>query len=94
MDSRPSPQRIGNAHVADKLADLQPYGWSATSAAPRLPPPYDLNPARCHFMTVSGFTIARARRTVGAKRYNPTKISRSAVLKVCLFGEFRRSRLI
>ena len=55
---------------------------------------YDLNPARCHFMTVSGFTIARALRTVGAKRYNPTKIKRSAVLKVCLFGEFRRSTLI
>src|ERR1700737_1670516 len=54
----------------------------------------DLNPARCHFMTVSGFTIARALRTVGAKRYNPTKIKRSAVLKVCLFGEFRRSTLI
>src|SRR3979411_1287664 len=48
---------------------------------------YDLNPARCHLMTVSGFTIARAFRTVGANRYSPAKIKRSAVLKVCLFDE-------
>jgi hypothetical protein len=55
---------------------------------------YDQNPARCHFMTVFGLTIARALRTVGAKRYNPTKIKRSAIPEVCLFGEFRRSTLI
>jgi hypothetical protein len=48
---------------------------------------YDLNPARCHFITVSGFTIARAFRTVGANRYSPAKIQRSVALKVCLFGE-------
>jgi hypothetical protein len=35
-------------------------------------------------MTVSGFTIARAFRTVGANRYSPAKTKRSAVLKVCL----------
>jgi hypothetical protein len=29
------------------------------------PRQYDLNPARCHFMTVSGFTIARAFMTDG-----------------------------
>jgi hypothetical protein len=55
---------------------------------------YDLNPARCHFMTVSGFTIARAFRTVGANRYTPAKIKRSAERKVCLLGEFRRSTLV
>src|SRR5258706_7930880 len=55
---------------------------------------YDLNPARCHFMTVYGFTIARAFRIVGANRYSPAKIKRSAVLKVCLFGECRLSMLI
>jgi hypothetical protein len=55
---------------------------------------YDLNPARCHFMTVSGFIIARAFRIVGANRYSPAKIKRSAALKVCLFGECRRSMLI
>src|SRR5258707_12171720 len=32
---------------------------------------YDLNPARCHFITVSGFKTARAFRTVGANRYSP-----------------------
>src|ERR1700757_2706523 len=30
---------------------------------------YDLKPARCHFMTVSGFTIANAFRTVDENRY-------------------------
>ena len=35
--SRRSPQRIGNAHLADKLAYLRRYSWSATTA-PRLPP--------------------------------------------------------
>src|SRR6202166_324049 len=30
MDPRRSPQRIGNAHLADKLADLQRNCWPAT----------------------------------------------------------------
>src|SRR6201999_3182742 len=38
MDPRRSPQRIGDAHLADKLADLRRYSWPATTA-PRLPPP-------------------------------------------------------
>src|ERR1700722_17744391 len=38
MDLRRSPQRIGNAHLADKLAYLRRYSWSAATA-PRLPPP-------------------------------------------------------
>jgi hypothetical protein len=29
---------------------------------------YDLNPARCHLITVSGFTIAKAPSSFGAKR--------------------------
>jgi hypothetical protein len=37
----------------------------------------DLNPTRCHSMTVFGFKIARAFRIVGANRYNPAKIKRS-----------------
>jgi TolB-like protein len=55
---------------------------------------YDLKPARCHFMTVSGFTIASAFRTVGANRYSPAKIKRSMALNVCLLGECRLSMLI
>src|ERR1700722_9079546 len=35
MDPRRSPQRIGNAHLADKLAYLRRYSWPATTA-PRL----------------------------------------------------------
>jgi len=54
----------------------------------------DLNPTRCHSMTVSGFKIARAFRIVGANRYNPAKIKRSMALKVCLLGKCRRCVLI
>jgi hypothetical protein len=54
----------------------------------------DLNPTRCHSMTVSGFKIARAFRIVGANRYNPAKIKRSMALKVCLLGKCRRCMLI
>src|ERR1700679_1437152 len=59
MDPRRSPHRIGNAHLADKLAYLGRDSWSAATA-PRLPRQYNLNPARCRLITVSGFTIAKA----------------------------------
>src|SRR6202795_3851294 len=55
---------------------------------------YDLHPARCHFITVSGFKTARAFRTVDANRYSPAKIKRSMALNVCLLGECRLSMLI
>ena len=55
---------------------------------------YDLNPARCHFITVFGFKTARAFRAVGANRYSPAKIKRSMALNVCLLGECRLSMLI
>jgi hypothetical protein len=43
MDPRRSPQRIGNAHLADKLANLRRYRWPATTA-PRLPAPVRSEP--------------------------------------------------
>jgi hypothetical protein len=49
---------------------------------------YDLNPARCQRITVSGFKIARApNRTLGAKRHSPANINRSKVLKFSRFGD-------
>src|ERR1700751_2424013 len=48
MDPRRSPQRIGNAHLADKLAYLRRYSWSATTA-PRLPPPVGSQPGGVPF---------------------------------------------
>src|SRR5271169_6845508 len=38
VDPRRSPQRIGDAHLADRLAYLRRYSWSA-ARAPRLPAP-------------------------------------------------------
>src|SRR5258705_1641324 len=43
VDPRRSPQWIGNAHLADKLACLRQYSWSATTA-PRLPAPVRSEP--------------------------------------------------
>ena len=55
---------------------------------------YALKPARCHFMKVSGFTIASAFRTVEVNRYSPAKIKRSMALNVRLLGECRLSMVI
>src|ERR1700683_363767 len=48
MDPRRSPQRIGNAHLADELAYLRRYSWSATTV-PRLPPPVRSEPGAVPF---------------------------------------------
>src|SRR6478735_8802655 len=48
---------------------------------------YDLKPARCQRITVSGFKIARAPRILGAKRYSPANINRSKVLKFSRIGD-------
>src|ERR1700731_310999 len=67
MDPRRSPQRIGNAHLADKLACLQRNCWPAT---PRFDfqRQYKRKPARCHLTTASGLTTASASRTPGRSR--------------------------
>src|SRR5258705_10375671 len=54
---------------------------------------YDLNPARCHLTTVSGFTIAKAPSTFGAKRYKPANNRRSSIPNVGRFGDCRRNTL-
>ena len=54
---------------------------------------YDLNPARCHLITVSGFMIAKAPSTFGAKQYKPANIRRSSIPNVGRFGNCRRSTL-
>src|ERR1700726_1973147 len=48
MDPRRSPQRIGNAHLADKLAYLRRYSGAAPTA-PRLPPPVRSEPGAVPF---------------------------------------------
>src|ERR1700721_1938640 len=48
VDPRRSPQRIGNAHLADKLAYLRRYSWSTPTAA-RLPPPVQSEPGAVPF---------------------------------------------
>src|SRR6266852_306563 len=54
---------------------------------------YDLNPARYHLITVSGFTMAKAPSTFGAKRYKPANIRRSSIANFGRFGDFRRNTL-
>src|SRR5580693_4586175 len=92
MDPRRSPQRIGNAHLAVSLR----ISGATVGRPPRrrdFHRQYDLNPARCHLITVSGFTIAKAPSTFGAKRYAPANIRRSSIPNVGRFGDFRRSTL-
>ena len=59
MDSRRSRQRVGDAHHAD-----QPRISNSTVGRPQrfrdFQRQYDLKPARCQRMTVSGFTIVNA----------------------------------
>src|SRR6202171_588764 len=51
---------------------------------------YDLNPARGHRTMVSGFRIANESLTLGKSRHRPTKINRSMMPKLDLFGAARR----
>src|ERR1700738_592264 len=67
MNPRRSPQRIGNAHLADKVAYLQRNCWPATRAFD-FQRQYNRKPARCHLTTVSGLTIASASRPPGRSR--------------------------
>src|SRR3954452_13787164 len=86
MNSWRSPEWIGDTHLADQLA----ISSGTVGRPPRgreFQRQYDLNPARCQRMTVSGFKIARALRTLGAKRYSPANINRSKVLKFSRFGD-------
>jgi len=48
MDPRCAPQRIGNAHLADQLADLRRHSWPATTAS-RLPTPVRFEPGAVPF---------------------------------------------
>jgi hypothetical protein len=44
-------------------------------------------------ITVSGFKIAKASSTFGAKQYKPANIKRSSIPKFGRFGDFRRNTL-
>jgi hypothetical protein len=55
--------------------------------------PYDLNPARCQWTTVSGFTSVSALRLLGTQTIQPNKNQAILALKVSLFGRCRRLML-
>src|SRR6476469_9461314 len=86
MNSWRSPEWIGDTYLADQLAYFQRHRRPAAAGA-RFPTPIRSEPARCQRITVSGFKIARAPRTLGAKRYSPANINRSKVLKFSRFGD-------
>jgi hypothetical protein len=83
------PPRVGDAHLADSRR-------ISNGTAGRLrrcrdfQRQYNLKPARCQPITVSGFTIVSALMVFGTKGYSQTKIARSAALKASLFGWWRR----
>ena len=65
MDARCAPEGIGDAHLANELANIGCGPRSSTSGS-RFPAPIGRKPARCQRITVSGLTIFRASRTLGA----------------------------
>src|ERR1700722_17845415 len=86
MDPRRSPQRIGNAHLADKLAYLRRYSWSAPTA-PRLPPPVRSEPGAVPFNHGLRLHDRQGASSFGAKRYKPANIRRSSIPNVGRFGD-------
>jgi hypothetical protein len=70
MDPRRSPQRIGNAHLADKPAYLKRYSWPATTA-PRLPPPVRSEASAMPFDY--GFRLNNRQRIANAKPIEANK---------------------
>jgi hypothetical protein len=87
MDPRCSPQRIGAAHLADKLAC-----WHIFTVTTGRPQPcfdfhrqYDLNPARRQPITVSVRTIASApymKQSADASQYQPVNRNKSRSLRI------------
>src|ERR1700735_4535927 len=75
-DHRSRPDRVWN-RIPD---DVRRQSGATIGRPPRrrdFHRQYDLNPARCHLITVSGFTIAKAPSAFGATRYKPAKMRRS-----------------
>src|SRR5258707_1273918 len=92
MDPRCSPPRIGDAHLAS---------WRISTVTAGRPQrrfdfhrQYDLNPARCQRITVSGRTIASASYILGNSRQTPPNINLSIETNRSLLGLARRSTLI
>src|ERR1700686_4992878 len=94
MDPRCSSQRIGAAHLADKLCRIS----TVTACRPQrcfdFHRQYDLKPARCQRITVSGRTIASASYILGNRRQTPPNISLSIEMNGGLLELARRSTLI
>jgi hypothetical protein len=90
--SKRSPQRIGDAHPADQPAN------NGTAGRPQryldFQRQYDLKPARCQRITVSGRTIASASYILGNSRQTPPNIGRSIEMKGVSRDGVRRSTLI
>ena len=70
MDPRRSPQRIGNAHLADKLAYLQRNCWPATSRF-RFPSPIESEPGAMPFDY--GLRLNNRQRIANAKPIEANK---------------------
>src|SRR6478736_8988154 len=89
MDPRRPPQRVGDA-ISRISRRISNGAVGRPQRCRDFQRQYDLKPARCQRMTVSGFTIVSALTVSGTNRYSPTKIRRSIALKASLFGRCRR----
>jgi hypothetical protein len=91
-DPRRSPQRIGNAHLADKLAYLRRYSWSATTA-PRLPPPVRSEPGAVPFDHGLRLHDRQGAEHLRSQTIQAGDIRRSNIPNVARFDDFRCNTL-
>jgi hypothetical protein len=97
---RSSPWILGAPHngLAMLISRISRRISNGTAGRPRrrldFQRQYDLKPARCQRITVSGRTIASASYILGNSRQTPPNISLSIEMKGGLLGRVRRNTLI
>ena len=83
-----SPQRLGNAHLANELTNVQGRLWSAAHDCD-FQRQYARKPARCQRRTVSGLKDFAHVEHLGAEAKEPDNSSRSMLPTATRFGDRR-----
>ena len=92
MDAGSTPERIGEAHLADQPPNFRRYA-GLPARRRDFQRQNERKPARCQRTIVSGRTIVTAFRMDGASRYSRMKTRRSDILRTGRFVALRHSTL-
>ena len=87
VNARCAPQRILPTHLANQVPRFLGDRRSSRVAAAHLPGPEQSKPFRCHWITVSGFTMTRADRQPDQNRDSRAQRNRSAAVSLGRFTE-------